>query len=144
MSSASGRPASLRWSGDPLAAAPLTVALLAAPLAAAAAPAQAAPSVSAAPKPIAFGEILTITGKGWPVIEVLQPDGPPVAQEPAERVPDRHRPHAPRRAHPAPLDPRRSEVGAGQWRLVARMRCESGNDGSPIIQRASTRLRIVR
>ena len=28
--------------------------------------------------------------------------------------------------------PRRAKVGAGRWRLVARMRCESGKDGSPV------------
>lgn len=123
---------------------PLTVALLACALAAAAAPAQAAPSVSAAPKPIAFGEILTITGKGWPVIEFCSRTVRLSLRSPQNvfrigtvrtRLDGRIR----RR-----WIPRRSEVGAGQWRLVARMRCESGNDGSPIIQRASTRLRIVR
>ena len=122
---------------------PLTVALLAGALAAAAAPAQAAPSVNAGPKPIAFGEILTITGKGWPVIEFCSRTVRLSLRSPQNvfrigtvrtRLDGRIR----RR-----WIPRRSEVGAGQWRLVARMRCESGNDGSPIIQRASTPLRIV-
>lgn len=38
--------------------------------------------------------------------------------------------------------PRRDEVGRGDWTLVARMRCESGQDGSPNPVRASTRIRI--
>jgi 5-hydroxyisourate hydrolase-like protein (transthyretin family) len=38
--------------------------------------------------------------------------------------------------------PRKSKVGAGLWRLRARMRCESGKDGSTIFRRASVRFRI--
>jgi hypothetical protein len=38
--------------------------------------------------------------------------------------------------------PRRSEVGGGRWTLVARMRCESGDDGSPNPVRATTRVLI--
>jgi hypothetical protein len=38
--------------------------------------------------------------------------------------------------------PRRSRVGAGRWRLVVRMRCESGQDGSPVIVRKSRAIRI--
>jgi hypothetical protein len=38
--------------------------------------------------------------------------------------------------------PNESEIGAGRWRLVARLRCESGEDGSPNFIRRSLRLRI--
>ncbi len=40
--------------------------------------------------------------------------------------------------------PRRSEVGRGDWTLVARMRCESGKDGSPVPVRATTPIHIGR
>ena len=33
-------------------------------------------------------------------------------------------------------------VGAGDWRLVARLRCESGDDGSAVFVRRSKRIRI--
>jgi hypothetical protein len=33
-------------------------------------------------------------------------------------------------------------VGPGRWQLVARMRCESGKDGSVVWARASVALRI--
>jgi hypothetical protein len=33
-------------------------------------------------------------------------------------------------------------VGVGFWRVIARMRCESGQDGSPVIVRASAPLRV--
>ena len=38
--------------------------------------------------------------------------------------------------------PRRSKVGAGDWLVVARMRCESGKDGSAIYRRAIDLIRI--
>jgi hypothetical protein len=38
--------------------------------------------------------------------------------------------------------PRRAKVGPGRWQLVARMRCESGKDGSVVWARASVALRI--
>jgi hypothetical protein len=38
--------------------------------------------------------------------------------------------------------PRRSKVGAGDWLVVARMRCESGKDGSPVYRRAIDLIRI--
>ena len=38
--------------------------------------------------------------------------------------------------------PRRAKVGAGRWQVVARMRCESGDDGSPVPTRASAPIRI--
>jgi hypothetical protein len=40
--------------------------------------------------------------------------------------------------------PQNKNIGPGNWRLVARMRCESGKDGSTIIVRASTRITIHR
>ena len=33
-------------------------------------------------------------------------------------------------------------IGPGRWRLVARMRCESGKDGSTVFVRASTLIRV--
>ena len=39
--------------------------------------------------------------------------------------------------------PRNRNVGPGRWRLVARMRCESGKDGSRIVQRRATRIRVL-
>jgi len=35
-----------------------------------------------------------------------------------------------------------SGVGTGDWRLVARLRCESGDDGSAVFVRRSKRIRI--
>ena len=38
--------------------------------------------------------------------------------------------------------PDNKNIAPGRWRLVARMRCESGKDGSTIFVRASTLIRI--
>lgn len=38
--------------------------------------------------------------------------------------------------------PKNKNVGKGNWRLVARMRCESGKDGSAVFVRASTRITV--
>ncbi len=35
-----------------------------------------------------------------------------------------------------------SNVGAGPWRLVARLRCESGDDGSAVFVRRAVGIRI--
>ena len=43
-----------------------------------------------------------------------------------------------------PDNPCRTKVGTGRWQLIARMRCESGKDGSLVPTRASLPLRIRR
>jgi hypothetical protein len=111
-------------------------------LAVTASPAMAKQSISASPNPVEFGETLVVKGKGWPVIEFCSR---------TVRLSLRSDQNAFRigttttRANGRfrfEWVPRRSRVGAGRWRLVARMRCESGKDGSTIFTRASTPLRI--
>jgi hypothetical protein len=120
------------------------VALIAALAAVAPAGAAAKRWVSASPNAVRFGETLSITGKGWPVIEFcsrsvrlsLRSDQNALRIG-TVRVGDRGRVRF-------EWVPRRAKVGAGRWTLVARMRCESGKDGSPVPLRASTPLRIRR
>jgi hypothetical protein len=107
-----------------------------------AAPAAAKQSVSASPNPVHFGETLAIKGKGWPVIEFcsrtvrlsLRSDQN-AFRIGTTRVGDRGRLRF-------EWIPRRANVGAGRWTLVARMHCESGKDGSPVPTRASVAVRI--
>jgi hypothetical protein len=107
-----------------------------------AAPAWAAQSIAARPNPVRFGEKLVVKGRGWPVNEFCSR---------TVRISLRSRQNAFRigtthttRRGRFRLEwvPRRRRVGAGDWRLVARMRCESGRDGSPVPVRASEPLRI--
>jgi hypothetical protein len=102
----------------------------------------AKPRVTAHPNPIPFGEKQTVNGRGWPVIEFcsrtvrlsLRSDQN-AFRIGTDRVGRRGR-------FRFTWIPRRDEVGRGDWTLVARMRCESGQDGSPNPVRATTRIRI--
>ena len=38
--------------------------------------------------------------------------------------------------------PDEANVGPGRWRVVVRMRCESGDDGSPVIRRRGADIRV--
>ena len=104
--------------------------------------AQADPRVTAQPNPIPFGEKQTVKGRGWPVIEFcsrtvrlsLRSDQN-TFRIGIDRVNTRGR-------FRFTWIPRRRDVGRGDWTLVARMRCESGKDGSPNPVRATTPIRI--
>jgi hypothetical protein len=99
--------------------------------------------VSAAPRPVHFGETLTVMGGGWPVIEFCSRNVriSLTTSQQGFRIGTAHVRASGRFTFR--WVPRRSRVGAGLWRLRARMRCESGKDGSTIYRRASVRLRIV-
>jgi hypothetical protein len=109
-----------------------------------AAPAAAKQSIGASPNPVHYGQTLVVTGKGWPVIEFcsrtvrlsLRSDQN-AFRIGTVRVGDRGR-------FRFNWIPRRTKVGTGRWQLIARMRCESGKDGSPVPTRASVPLRIRR
>jgi hypothetical protein len=104
--------------------------------------AQADPRVTANPNPIPFGEKQTVEGRGWPVIEFcsrtvrlsLRSD------QNAFRI-GRDRVNTRGRFRFTWI-PRRRDVGRGDWTLVAHMRCESGQDGSPNLVRATAPIRI--
>jgi hypothetical protein len=104
--------------------------------------ATAAPRVTATPNPIPFGEKQAVNGRGWPVIEFcsrtvrlsLRSDQN-AFRIGTDRVTTRGR-------FRFTWIPRRRDVGRGDWTLVARMRCESGKDGSPNPVRATTPIRI--
>lgn len=120
----------------------LASSLLAVLAAATPADARAAPRVTATPNPIPFGTTLTVKGRGWPVIEFcsrtvrlsLRSDQNALRIG-TDRVGRNGR-------FRFTWTPRRDEVGRGDWTLVARMRCESGQDGSPNPMRATTPIRI--
>lgn len=98
--------------------------------------------VTVSPGSVAVGQPLTIRGSGWPVIEFCSRNvrlslrggqqlfGIGTART---NLTGRFR---------FPFVPR--NVGVGFWRVIARMRCESGKDGSPVIVRASAPLRVGR
>jgi hypothetical protein len=111
---------------------------------AATSPADAAaePRVTATPNPVPFGETLTVKGSGWPVIEFCSRTvrlslrtEQNAFRIGTERVGGRGR-------FRFTWVPRRRDVGRGDWTLVARMHCESGQDGSPNPMHATAPIRI--
>ena len=89
-----------------------------------------------------FGQTVVIKGKRWPVIEFCSRTVRLSLRSAQNAFPlgtKRVRLNGRFRFE---WVPRRSKVGAGQWRVVARMRCESGDDGSPNPVRRSAPLRI--
>ncbi len=111
--------------------------------AAAAAPASAKQSVAASPNPVHFGQTLTITGKGWPVIEFCSRTVRFSLRSTQNSFHLGSTKVGPRGRLRFEWIPRRAKVGAGRWTLRARMNCESGNDGSTVPVRASLSLRIL-
>ena len=118
----------------------LTAAVLASLITAAGA--QAAQSISADPPRVDRADIQTVRGRGWPVIEfcsrtirarvVSAQNSAPIAQR---HIGDDGR-------FTFRWIPKNKGVGKGSWRLVVRMRCESGKDGSTFFVRASTRITV--
>ena len=110
---------------------------------AAASPAYAEQSIFASPNPVHFGETLTSTGKGWPVIEFCSRTVRFSLRSAQNSVHLGSTKVGSRGRLRFAWTPRRSKVGAGRWTLRARMNCESGKDGSTVPVRASLVLRIA-
>lgn len=126
-------------------AAALTAAASAVALAVAvgAADAGAATTLSATPSPVRASAVVTIRGRGWPVIEFCQRRVTLTLRSAQNRVAigtvGVGRGGGFRRA----WRPSSRHVGAGAWTVVAKMRCESGDDGSPVpvVRRVALRIR---
>jgi hypothetical protein len=108
-----------------------------------AAPAASPPLLKLSPKTVHLGQTVTIKGSEWPVIEFcsrrvrlrLESDQNAVLIG-FKRVRDdgtftRH------------FTPKKGKIGAGRWRIVARLRCESGEDGSANFITRKRKLRIL-
>jgi hypothetical protein len=107
-----------------------------------AAPAASPPLLSVTPRTVHLDDTVTIRGREWPVIEFcsrrvrlrLESDQNAVLIG-FVRIRDNGR-------FRREFTPESGEIGAGRWRVVARLRCESGEDGSPnfITRRKSLRI----
>ena len=100
------------------------------------------PHLSASPNPVNFRQTLTIKGRGWPVIEfckrrvrlsLVSSQNAFVIGRPTIKENGRFS---------FKYVPRKSKVGSGRWKLAARLRCESGEDGSTNFVRRSVQIRI--
>jgi hypothetical protein len=107
------------------------------------APAASPPLLSVTPNSVPLGDTVAIKGSQWPVIEFcrrrvrlrLESDQNAVLIGFA-RVRDNGR-------FTRNFTPTAGTVGPGRWRVVARLRCESGEDGSPNFITRKRRLRIL-
>jgi hypothetical protein len=93
--------------------------------------AAAGPALRVAPKTVAFGHTVHISGRHWPVIEFCRPRVHLSLRSAQNVVPIATVRIRSSGRWRTTWVPRRARVGAGTWRLVARQSCESGEDGSP-------------
>jgi hypothetical protein len=112
-------------------------------LAVPAAPAAGPPRLSVSPSTVHLGHQVTIKGREWPVIEFckrsvrlrLESDQNAVLIG-FSHIDDNGR-------FTRHFTPKKGKIGTGQWRVVARLRCESGEDGSPNFITRRRTLRIL-
>ena len=110
---------------------------------AAAAPiADAAQTITATPKTVKRTDVQTVRGRGWPVIEFCSRTIRASVRSAQNSVPIAQRHIGDNGRFTFRWVPKNKNVGKGSWRLVVRMRCESGKDGSTVFVRASTRITI--
>ena len=123
-------------------AAALTAAVLAGTAATFPPAAQAAQTITATPKSVDRADVQTVRGVGWPVIEFCSRTIRVSVRSAQNSAPIAQRHIRANGRFSFRWVPRNKNVGPGRWRLVARMRCESGKDGSTVFVRASTRITI--
>jgi hypothetical protein len=107
------------------------------------APAAPPPLLSVSPRTVHLDDEVTIRGREWPVIEFcrrrvrlrLESDQNAVLIG-FVRIRDNGR-------FTRRWTPESGEIGPGRWRIVARLRCESGKDGSPNFITRRRALRIL-
>jgi hypothetical protein len=115
----------------------LTGASLAAPGTAA-----AAQTITVSPKTVARNAIQTVHGAGWPVIEFCSRTVRVSVRSAQNAVTIAQRHVGDNGRFTFRWIPKNKNVGRGDWTLVARMRCESGKDGSTHFVRATRRITI--
>jgi hypothetical protein len=104
--------------------------------------AQGDPRITADPIRVDHDAIQTVRGRNWPVIEFCSRTVRVSVRSPQNSAPIAQRHVSDTGRFRFRWIPDNKNIGPGRWRLVARMRCESGKDGSTIIVRASTLIRI--
>jgi hypothetical protein len=109
-----------------------------------AAPAGAAGAqrISATPQTVARNAIQTVHGRGWPVIEFCSRTVRVFVKSPQNVAPIAQRHVRDNGRFTFRWIPKNKNIGRGNWTLVAKVRCESGKDGSNHFVRATKRITI--
>jgi hypothetical protein len=100
------------------------------------------PRITADPAVVDSNAIQTVRGRNWPVIEFCSRTIRVSVRSPQNSAPIAQRRVSDSGRFRFRWIPDNKNIGPGRWRLVARMRCESGEDGSTVFVRASTPIRI--
>jgi hypothetical protein len=111
-------------------------------VAAAAPVADAVQTITATPKTVKRTDVQTVRGRGWPVIEFCSRTIRASVQSAQNAVPIAQRHIGDNGRFTFRWIPKNKNVAKGSWRLVVRMRCESGKDGSIFFVKASTRITV--
>jgi hypothetical protein len=120
----------------------VTAAVIASLIAAAPVPAQAPQRITAVPARVDSDAVQTVRGRGWPVFENCSRTIRVSVRSAQNAAPVAQRHIRANGRFSFRWIPQNKNVGPGRWRLVARMRCESGKDGSIFFVRASTGIRV--
>jgi hypothetical protein len=104
--------------------------------------ADAVQTIAASPKTVKRTDVQTVRGRGWPVIEFCSRTVRVFVRSAQNSAPIAQRHIRDDGRFTFRWIPKNKNIGRGDWRLVARMRCESGKDGSTFFVRASTRITI--
>jgi hypothetical protein len=100
------------------------------------------PRITADPAVVDSNAIQTVRGRNWPVIEFCSRTIRVSVRSPQNSAPIAQRRVSDSGRFRFRWIPDNKNIGPGRWRLVARMRCESGEDGSTVFVRASTPIRV--
>jgi hypothetical protein len=120
----------------------LTAAVLVGALLVAASSAAAAPRITATPKTVKRADIQTVRGFDWPQIEFCSRTIRVSVRSAQNAAPIAQRHVADTGRFRFRWIPKNKNIGRGDWTLVARMRCESGKDGSTMFLTRRTRITI--
>jgi hypothetical protein len=102
----------------------------------------AAQHITASPKTVKRNAIQTVRGSGWPVIEFCSRTIRVSVQSAQNSAPIAQRHIGADGRFTFRWIPKNKNIGRGDWTLVARMRCESGKDGSTHFVKATTRITV--
>jgi hypothetical protein len=100
------------------------------------------PVITPDPVRVDHDAIQTVRGRNWPVIEFCSRTVRVSVRSPQNAAPIAQRHVSDTGRFRFRWIPDNKNIAPGRWRLVARMRCESGKDGSTFFVRASTLIRI--
>jgi hypothetical protein len=104
--------------------------------------AAAAQHITASPKTVKRTAIQTVRGSGWPVIEFCSRTIRVSVKSAQNSAPIAQRHIGADGRFTFRWIPKNKNVGRGDWTMVARMRCESGKDGSTRFVRATTSITV--